>query len=166
MLQSTVMIFSNSEFTALRTKFYNNTAVTSGGAISQRLSGFTVLEQCVFAQSSLHYAYRNFGSDIDAFQCTELRISETELLHNATDPTAAIEVNMLDIPCTLFTLKTNISYGSKHLSSTNRSFFNESIDRCKVFISPPVVVRPGGANHNSFIVGINLPGAYHNDCAL
>ena len=31
----TVMIFSKSEFTALRTKFYNNTAVTSGGAISQ-----------------------------------------------------------------------------------------------------------------------------------
>ena len=38
--------------------------------------------------------------------------------------------------------------------------------RCKVFISPPIVVCPGGVNHNSFIVGINPPGAYHNDCAL
>ena len=36
----------------------------------------------------------------------------------------------------------------------------------KVFNSPPVVVRPGGVNHNSFIVAINPPGAYHNDCAL
>ena len=144
MLQSTVMIFSNSEFTALRTKFYNNTAVTSGGAISQRLSGFTVLEQCVFAQNSLHYAYRNFGSDIDAFQCTELRISETELLHNATDPTAAIEVNMLDIPCTLFTLKTNISYGSKHLSSTNRSFLMNLLTGVRFSLAPPLWYAPGG----------------------
>ena len=39
--------------------------------------------------------------------------------------------------------------------------------RCKVFNSPPpVVVRPGGVNYNSFIIAINPPGAYHNDCAL
>ena len=44
------------------------------------------------------------------------------------------------------------------------SFMEQS--RCKVFISPPVVVRPGGANHNSFIIGINPLGVYHNDCAL
>ena len=122
-----VMIFSNSEFSALETKFYNNTAVVGGGAISQQLSGFTVLDHCVFQHNSLSYAYREFGSDIDAFQCTELRLSQSKLVHDATDPRAAIDVNRLDIPCTLFTFKTNISYGSKYLSSTDKSFLKESL---------------------------------------
>ena len=35
--------------------------------------------------------------------------------------------------------------------------------RCKVFINPPVVVRPGGVNHNTFIVVVRPGGANHND---
>ena len=36
--------------------------------------------------------------------------------------------------------------------------------RCKVFINPPVVVRPGGVNHNAFIVVVRPGGgANHND---
>ena len=124
-----VMIFSNSDFSALKTNFYNNTAKTSGGAISQRLSGFSALDQCVFKYNSLSKAYHNFGSDIDAVQCTELRVSQSKFVHNATDPTAAIEVNRMIIRCTLFTHKINISYGSKYLSSTNHSFLNESLAR-------------------------------------
>ena len=30
--------------------------------------------------------------------------------------------------------------------------------RCKVFINPPVVVRPGGVNHNAFIVVVHPGG--------
>ena len=105
-----VMIFSNSDFSALKTNFYNNTAKTSGGAISQRLSGFSALDQCVFKYNSLSKAYHNFGSDIDAVQCTELRVSQSKFVHNATDPTAAIEVNRMIIPCTLFTQTTYITY--------------------------------------------------------
>ena len=124
-----VMIFSNSDLSACKTIFCNNTAKTTGGAISKRFSGSTALDQCVFEYNSLSKAYHNFGSDIDALQCTELRVSQSKFVHNATDPTAAIEVNMMDKPCTLFTHKTNISYGSKYLSSTNLSFLNESLAR-------------------------------------
>ena len=93
-----VMIFSNSDFSARRTNFYNNTAKTSGGAISQRLSGLPALDQFTFEYNSFSKAYHNFGSDIDAVQCTELRVSQSKFVHNATDPTAAIEVNRMIIP--------------------------------------------------------------------
>ena len=79
-----VMIFPNSEFSALKTKFYNNEAVTMGGAFSQRMSGHTVLDQCQFENNSIRNKYKDYGSDITAFQCSQLRVSQSEFVHNAT----------------------------------------------------------------------------------
>ena len=95
------MIFPNSEFSALKTKFYNNAAVTMGGAVAQRISGHTALDQCQFENNSIKSKYHDFGSDMMAFQCSQLRVSQSEFVHNATDPTAAMMVNMLGGNCYL-----------------------------------------------------------------
>ena len=124
-----VMIFSNSNFNALRTKFFNNKAVTGGGAVAQRLSGNTALDQCSFQDNSVSNAYQDFGSDIEFVQCVELRVSQCKFVHNATDNTAAIMVNMWDGHCYLLTFKTNISYGSLYLSSTDKSFLKKALAR-------------------------------------
>ena len=38
--------------------------------------------------------------------------------------------------------------------------------RCKVFINPPIMVCPGGVNHNAFIVMVCPGGANHNDKSI
>ena len=123
----TVMIFSDSEFSALKTKFYNNEAVTMGGAVAQRISGHSALDQCHFENNSVRNKYHDFGSDIMAFQCSQLRVSQSEFVHNTTDPTAAIMVNMWGGICYLFTFKTSICYGSTCLSSTDKSFLKKAM---------------------------------------
>ena len=50
-------------------------------------------------------------------------------MHNATDPAAAIMVNMWGGICYLFTFKTSIHYGSMCLSSTDKSFLNKALAR-------------------------------------
>ena len=123
------MIFSNSELSALKTQFLNNAAVTMGGAVAQRISGHTALDQCTFENNSIRNKCHNFSSDIMAFQCSQLRVSQSEFVHNATDITSAISINMWFGNCYLLTLKTNLSYGFMNLSSTDKSFLMETLAR-------------------------------------
>ena len=67
-----------------------------------------------------------FCSDILAVECSQFRVSQSEFVHSATDTTTAIMVNMWGNQCYLFTLKTNIKYGSKHLSSTDKLFIKKT----------------------------------------
>ena len=55
-----VMIFSNSELSVLKTNFLNNAAVTGGGAVAQRISGHTALDQCKFKNNSIRNKYHGF----------------------------------------------------------------------------------------------------------
>ena len=60
----TLMLLSNSDFSALKTQFYNNTAVTNGGVIYQRRSGHIALDQCSFRCNQIDDSFDIYGSDI------------------------------------------------------------------------------------------------------
>ena len=76
------IIYSNSDFIALKTKFCNNTAVTNGGAIYQRQSGHTALDQCSFRYNRVDDAYSIYGSDIRRMEGHDVRISQCEWTHS------------------------------------------------------------------------------------
>ena len=84
-----VMICPNSDFSAIETKFYNNKAVATGGAIYRRQSGHMALDQCTFGNNHVNDSYGIYGSDIAAIEVHDLRLSQCNFQHKATDPTAS-----------------------------------------------------------------------------
>ena len=117
----------NSDFSAIKTKFHNNRAVSNGGAIYRRQSGHMALDQCSFRNNCVNDSYRIYGSDIAAIVVQDLRLSQCNFVHKATDPTAAISITVwIDILTTLFSFKTNINYGSKTLLSTDPLFLKKA----------------------------------------
>ena len=87
------IIYSNSDFNAGNTKFCNNTAVTNGGAIYQRQSGHTALDQCVFKYNRVDDTYNIYGSDIRRTEGHEVTLSHCEFVHSSTDRCSAFSFN-------------------------------------------------------------------------
>ena len=122
------MIFSNSDFSTLKTKFCNNTALTNDGAIYLRQSGHTALGQCSFRYNCVDDAYSIYGSDIRRrMEGHEVRISQCEFAL-ATINTVTFSFNRWDgsFQIRLITFKANISYGSSNLSSGDQLFIHKA----------------------------------------
>ena len=145
-----VMFLSNSDFSAVKTKFYNNTAVTNGGVIYQRRCGHMALDQCSFRHNSVNSTFGIYGSDIEIIEAHDLRVSQSEFVHTATDTCTAISFNRWEgnFSVTLITLKTNISYGLKSLSSTDPSFLCKAAKLYWMYVN-------GGGNPVDIVVKHN-----------
>ena len=118
-------------FNALNTKFCNNTAVFNGGAIYQPDSGHTALDQCSFRYNRVGDAFSIYGSDIRRMEGHEVRVSHCEFVHSAADKCTALSFNRRDgnFSINLITLKTNISYGSSNLSTSNPLFLKKAAEK-------------------------------------
>ena len=123
-----VMLLSNSDFSAVKTKFYNNTAVTLGGVIYQRRGGHMALDQCSFRYNRVNTTFGIYGSDIEIIEAHEIRVSQSEFVHTARDTCTTISFNRWEgnFSMSLITIKTNISYGLKNLSSTDPLFLHKA----------------------------------------